>query len=82
MLLQFIVLYKQGDALSHLQLFRPMFMTWICYEKIYKARGKNTEIFIKAMKDIGLEVISEKTKYMITTRHQNVVQNQNIVIGN
>ena len=27
-------------------------------------------------------VISENTKYMITPRHQNVVQNQNIVIHN
>ena len=25
---------------------------------------------------------SEKTKYMSTSRHQNVIQNQNIVIGN
>ena len=42
----------------------------------------NTEIFIKASKDIGLEVNSEKTKYMITSRQQNVIQNQKIVIGN
>ena len=43
---------------------------------------ENTEILIKRNKDIGLEVNSEKTKYMITSRHQNVIQNQNIVIGN
>ena len=43
---------------------------------------ENTEIFIKASKDIGLEVNSDKTKYKITSRHQNVVPNQNIVIGN
>ena len=43
---------------------------------------KNTEILIKASKDISLEVNSEKTKYMITSRHHNVVQNRNIVIGN
>ena len=41
---------------------------------------ENIEIFIKASKDIGLEVNSEKTKYMITSRQQNVVQIQNIVI--
>ena len=40
------------------------------------------EIFIKASKDIGLEVNSVKTKYMITSRHKNVIQNQNIAIGN
>ena len=34
------------------------------------------------MKDIGLEVNSKKTKYMITSLHQNVIQNQNMVIGN
>ena len=43
---------------------------------------ENAEIFINARKDIGLEVNSEKTKHMITSRHQNVIQNQNIVIGN
>ena len=41
---------------------------------------KNTEIFIKASKHIGLEINSEKTKYMITSRQQNIVQNQNIMI--
>ena len=35
---------------------------------------ENTEIFIKASKDIGLEVNSVKTKYMITSRHQNVIK--------
>ena len=42
---------------------------------------ENAEIFIKASKDIGLEVNSEKTKYLITSLHQNVIQNH-IVIGN
>ena len=40
------------------------------------------EILITASKDIGLEVNSDKTKYMITSRQQNIVQNQNIVIEN
>ena len=45
---------------------------------------ENAEIFIKASKDIGLVVNSEKTKYMTTSRHQNIalVQNQNIGIEN
>ena len=43
---------------------------------------KNTEIFIEANKDIGLEINSEKTKYMLTSHHQNIVQTQNIVIEN
>ena len=44
--------------------------------------GENTEIFIKASKDVGLEVNSDKTKYIITSRQQNIVQNQNIIIEN
>ena len=43
---------------------------------------ENAEIFIKARKNIGLEVNTYKTKYMITSRQQNTVQNQNIVIEN
>ena len=43
---------------------------------------ENTEIFIKASKDILLEVNSENTKYVITSRQENIVQNQNIVIEN
>ena len=35
---------------------------------------ENAEIFIKASKDIVLQVSSEKTKYMITSYKQNVVQ--------
>ena len=34
------------------------------------------------MNIIGLKVNSEKTKYMITSRQQNRVQNQNIVFEN
>ena len=43
---------------------------------------ENSKIFLKASKDIGLEVNSEKTKYMITSRHKNEIQKQNIIIGN
>ena len=35
---------------------------------------ENTEVFIKASKDIGLEVNVEKTKYMNTSCQLNVVQ--------
>ena len=42
---------------------------------------ENTEI-LTTSKDIGLEINSEKTKYMITSRLQNIVKNQNIVIEN
>ena len=36
---------------------------------------ENTDIIIKASKDIGLEANSKKTKYRITSRHQNGIQN-------
>ncbi|KAJ4448078.1 hypothetical protein ANN_10090 [Periplaneta americana] len=42
---------------------------------------ENTEILLEANKAIGLEVNPEKTKYMIMSRDQNIVQNGNIKIG-
>ena len=39
---------------------------------------ENTEILIKARKDIGLEVNSEKIKYIFISRQENIVQNRNI----
>ena len=42
------------------------------FEENLQTARKNTEIFIKASKDIGLEVNFEKTKYMITSHYQNV----------
>ena len=43
---------------------------------------ENAQIFVKSSKNIDLEVNSEKTKYMITSRYQNVIKNQNILNGN
>jgi hypothetical protein len=37
---------------------------------------KNTE----ASKEVGLDVITEKTEYMLMSRHQNAGQNHNIKI--
>jgi hypothetical protein len=42
----------------------------------------NTQTLIDASKEVGLEVNEEKTKYMLLSRHQNAVQNQDIKIGN
>ena len=45
--------------------------------------GENLQtVTKKSSKDIDLVVYSEKTKYIISFSHQNVVQNQGIVIGN
>jgi hypothetical protein len=43
---------------------------------------ENTETFLEASTDIGLEINAEKTKYMIMSRHPNSGQNQNIRIAN
>jgi hypothetical protein len=36
---------------------------------------KNTETLIDASKEVGLEINVNKTKYMLLSRHQNVVMN-------
>jgi hypothetical protein len=43
---------------------------------------KNTETLIDDSKEVGLEIKVEKTKYMLLSRHQNVVQNRDIKIAN
>jgi hypothetical protein len=42
---------------------------------------QNSETFLEASRDIGLEINAEKTKYMIMS-HLNSGQNQNIRIAN
>jgi hypothetical protein len=42
---------------------------------------KNTGTLIGASKEVGLEVNTEKTKYMLMFRHQNTGQNYNKKIG-
>jgi hypothetical protein len=42
------------------------------------AINKDTEALLGASKEIGLEVNTEKTKYMVVSRHQNVGQNRNL----
>jgi hypothetical protein len=43
---------------------------------------KNTETLIDASKEVGLEVNTEKTKYILQSHHQNAGQNHNIKISN
>jgi hypothetical protein len=42
---------------------------------------KNTETLIEASKVVGLEVNTEKTKYMLLSRRQNIAQNHDIKIA-
>jgi hypothetical protein len=43
---------------------------------------ENSETLFEAMRDIGLEINAEKTKYMIMSRYPNSGQNQNIRTAN
>jgi hypothetical protein len=43
---------------------------------------KNTKALLDASKEVGLEVIPEKTKYMLVSRCQKAGQGQSIKIGN
>jgi hypothetical protein len=43
---------------------------------------KNTEALVVASKEIGLEVIAKKTKYMFMSHNQNAGQNHNIKVDN
>jgi hypothetical protein len=43
---------------------------------------KNTETLVDASKEVGVEVNTEKTKYMLMSRHQNAGQNHYIKIAN
>jgi hypothetical protein len=40
------------------------------------------QTLIDASKEVGLQVNTEKTKYMLLSRHQNAGQNRDIKIGN
>jgi hypothetical protein len=43
---------------------------------------KNTQSLIGASKEVDLQVTTEKTKYMLLSRHQTAGQNHDIKIGN
>jgi hypothetical protein len=43
---------------------------------------KNTETLIDTNKKVGLEVNSEKTKYMLLPHHENAGQNHDIKVAN
>jgi hypothetical protein len=43
---------------------------------------ENSETLLETSSDVGLEINSEKTKYMIMSRHPNSGQNQNIRTAN
>jgi hypothetical protein len=43
---------------------------------------ENTDTFLKAAREVGLEVSVDKTKYMFTGRNQIVTNNQNLIIDN
>jgi hypothetical protein len=50
-------------------------------DNIYTIK-KKTETILDANKEVGLETTTEKTKYMLLSRHQTGGQNHNIEIAN
>ena len=47
-----------------------------------RAINRNTEALVVAVKEIGLEVIADKTKYMVMSRDQNAGRSHNIKTHN
>jgi len=41
---------------------------------------KNTECLLETSREVGLEVNTQKTKYMVMSRHKNAGQNHNLRI--
>jgi hypothetical protein len=56
-----------------------MLMTLI-YSINIKCHDENTEAPLQAVLEFGLEVNTEKSKYMFTSRHQNAGQNYNLSV--
>jgi hypothetical protein len=48
----------------------------------YHEQKQRKSSLLKASKEVGLEVNTEKTKYMRVSRHQNVGKNHNLLIAN
>jgi len=47
-----------------------------------KTIKKNTEALLQASREVGLEVNTEKTMYMVVSHHHNAVQNHILLIDN
>jgi hypothetical protein len=43
---------------------------------------KSMETLIDAIKEVGLEINVERTKYILLSRHQNAGQNQDLEVAN
>jgi hypothetical protein len=69
----------------HFQLFACYNTESCCYfadDDNIRTIKKNTQTLTDASTEVGLEVNTEKTKYMLLSRHQNAGQNHDIKIGN
>jgi hypothetical protein len=51
-------------------------------DNIVNTIKKSTQTLIDACKEVGLEVNTDKSKYMFLSRQQNAGQNYHIIIGN
>jgi hypothetical protein len=51
------------------------------FEKLLHAIKKNAETLINVSKELGLEIKTEETKYMLLSSHQNAGQNPDIKVA-
>jgi hypothetical protein len=57
-------------------------LMWIYLDDNIDAIKKKTQTLIDASKEVGPEVNTEKTKYMLLSHNQNAVRNHDIKIDN
>jgi len=57
-------------------------MMLINYTKTYIPQKKSEDALLQDSREDGPEVNTEKTKYMVVSRHQNVGQSQNLLSAN
>jgi len=60
----------------------PVIMMLLCWAKNTNTIRENTESLVQASRKVGLEIIKQKTKYMLVSHHQNAGQNHNLLTAN
>jgi hypothetical protein len=53
----------------------------VLYSSLIRTIKENTEALLQAGREVGLEVNTQKIKHIVISSHQNVAQNQNLLIA-